>query len=148
MRKAKTAPKIAAIQRICRAVVSPHVSAPQPTSGENRPPMVVLSPSVTPEAKPIFLLKKVCPSTTIGLYGAKSENATGIKRIVDSHKFVLLVKHSIVGIMIRKEARIMRIKPKRSAIMPPMKVITAPRKKRMDSARLPCEGEAFRTCIQ
>ena len=54
MRKAKMEPMMAQIQRICRAVVRPHWSAPQPTRGETRPPMVVVKPKVTPEAKPTF----------------------------------------------------------------------------------------------
>ena len=66
-KNAKMAPRIAAIQRTCRAVVMPQVSAPQPMMGETRPPMVVERPRVTPEAKPTFLPKYVCPKTTTGL---------------------------------------------------------------------------------
>ena len=44
MRKAKMAPMMALIQRHCRAGEMPHWSAPQPTIGEMRPPMVVVRP--------------------------------------------------------------------------------------------------------
>lgn len=139
---------MANIHKICSAFVSPQLSAPHPTSGETSPPMVVLSPSVTPEAKPMFLLKKVCPSITIELYGANSENATGIKSTLESHIFVLLTKKNMAGTISRNEQRIIRINPTLSANMPPIKVTTAPVKKRIDKAKLPCAGEEFKTCIQ
>ena len=41
-----------------------------------------------------------------------------------------------------------RIKPNRSAITPPRKVMTTPMEKRMDKARLPVVAEAPRTVIQ
>ena len=82
---------------------------------------------------------------TIGLYGAKREKATGMRSSVDSHKSVLLTKKNMAGTMMRKEPRMMRIKPKRSARMPPIKVMTTPMKNSMDKAKLPWDGEAWRT---
>ena len=40
------------------------------------------------------------------------------------------------------------MKPKRSAKMPPRKVMTTPMEKRIDKARLPVVGAAWRTLIQ
>ena len=145
VRKEKTAPKTALIQRICRAVEMPHWSAAQPTNGEHKPPIVVLSPSVTPEARPIFLLRKVCPKITIGLYAANKEKATGRSNNVDSQMLVLLTKINIAGTMRHIEPRITLRKPKRSDKSPPINVMTTPMEKRMDKARLPCDGEACST---
>lgn len=39
--------------------------------------MVVLSPRVTPEAKPAFFARYVCPNTTMGLKGTKMAKAVG-----------------------------------------------------------------------
>lgn len=46
------------------------------------PPMLVASPRVTPEAKPMFFARYFCPSTTIELKGAYKENrgAAGARR--------------------------------------------------------------------
>ena len=56
--KVKIAPMAAQIHKTCKAVGIPHISAAQPTNGVRRPPMVILKPKVTPEAKPTFLPKQ------------------------------------------------------------------------------------------
>ncbi len=87
--KVKIAPMAAQIHKTCKAVGIPHISAAQPTNGVRRPPMVILKPKVTPEAKPTFLPKKVCPSTTIALYGANKVSPTGTIKSAASQAVVL-----------------------------------------------------------
>lgn len=41
------------------------------------PAMLVASPRVTPEAKPMFFARYFCPSTTIELKGAYKEKPRG-----------------------------------------------------------------------
>ena len=54
------------------------------------PPMLVASPGVTPEAKPMFFARYFCPSTTIELKGAykrkKAEGSRSEKRHRLSHQ--------------------------------------------------------------
>lgn len=44
-----------------------YISARRPTIGATRPPIVWLTPSVMPEAKPMLLAKYVWPNTIVGL---------------------------------------------------------------------------------
>lgn len=53
---------------------------------------------------------------------------------------VLLTKKKVDGIMSSMAPRRTRMKPKRSAKMPPRKVMTTPMEKRIDKARLPVVG--------
>ena len=84
----------------------------------------------------------------MGLYGANRENATGMRSSVDSQMFVLFVSRNIAGTMTTKATRMMRIKPKRSAMTPPAKVMKAPMVNRIDRAILPLAGVELRTVIQ